>query len=83
MLLGDDSLILKMALGPTPSSVAVQRAALNFITTLCSCVEIPRSILLSLMDGLLYCLINPPTGDTDTLLKAKVNGHCVCVCVCA
>lgn len=79
LLLGDNSLILKMALGSAPPSVAVQRAALNFITTLCSCVEVPRSILLSLMDALLSCLINPPaTADMDTLFKAKV---CVTLCL--
>ena len=72
-LLGDDSLVLMLALGPSPPSVSVQRAALNFITTLCSELDVPRPTLLTLLEGLLHCLINPTSDeDTDPVLKAKV-----------
>ena len=71
-LLSDDSLVVTLALGPSPPSVSVQRAALNFVTTLCSELDVPRPALLSLLERLLHCLINPNSEDIDPVLKAKV-----------
>ena len=76
-LLSDDSLLVSLAVGPslappTCGSVTVQRAALNFATTLCGDLDFPRSSLLTLLERLLYCLVNPHNGDVDPVLKAKV-----------
>ena len=77
-LLGSDSIVLTMALDSTQYSINVQRAALNFVTTLCGKLEVARTSLLTMMDGLLYSLLNPPGNDIDSLLKAKVQSAYMC-----
>ena len=68
-----DGLVVTLGLGPSPPSVTVQRAALNLVTTLCSELGVPRTTLLSLLEKLLHCLVNPTREDIDPVLKAKVG----------
>lgn len=72
-LLNGDGIIMTLAVGPSPPSVSVQRAALNFITTLCGELDVSRPTLLSMLERQLHCLINPISDeDNDPVLKAKV-----------
>ena len=64
--------VITMAMSTGQVPIEVQRAALNYVSTLCQVREIKDLPTSHLLDHLLPAMLSCPQ-DTDTLLQTKVG----------
>ena len=73
-------------------TIETRRAALHYLTAVCNKADLPRPLLLEVLETLLQCLLTPPSQmqetmksegpNSDVMLQAKVilmNCYIVCM----